>query len=150
MCGVTKLATSVSQVDVSRYGHIFLILWMFHIATLHFMVACFTKFKFSSIHETSYLATLVLSTLSSVTLISVVSHFLSCCLLPKIINSIFCAFIFSLFSFIQAPMFIRQVSISLTTLCSSAVSLTWNTFEGSGHLQTHLCLFHLEYNLLMY
>ena len=78
-------------------------------------------------HEPRYLVTLVLPTLSSITLISVVSHFLSCCLLPRNINSVYCAFIFSLFSFIQVPTFIRQDSISLTALCSSVLPPAWNT-----------------------
>ena len=135
---------------MSRYDHIFLILWMFHMAALHLMVACCTKLKFLSSHVPRYLVTLFLSTLSSITLISVVSHFLSCCLLPWNINSVFCAFIFSIFSFIQVPIFIRQDLISLTALCSWVILPAWNTFGGIGHPQTHLCLFLLEYNLLMY
>ena len=142
-----KPATRDSQVDLSRYEHIFLILWMFHMTALHFMGACFAKLRFSCSHEPRYLVTFALTTFSSITLISDVLYFLICCLLPRNINLVF------YHSFIQVPTLIRHDSISLTDLCSSVTSPARKTFwnEWSSANPLMLIAFGIQFtNVLEY
>ena len=124
---------------------------MFYMDALHFMPTCFAKLRFSSSHEPRYLVTFVLSTFSSITLMSDVSHFSSCCLLPRNINLVFCTFILSLFSFIQVPTLIRHDSISFTDLCSSFTSPALKTFwsEWSSANPLMLIPFGIEFTYVL-
>ena len=122
-------------------------------AALHFMFACFAKLRFSSSHEPRYLVTFVLSTFSSITLMSDVSTFLKLLSASRNINLVFCAFILSLFSFIQVPTLIRDDSISLTDLCSLVTSPAQKTFwsEWSSANPLMLIPFGIQFtNILEY
>ena len=115
----------------------FHILMMFSVVALHLISMCSLNVRLESICPPRYLTLVDLSVDSSMTLIVLWVFLLSCCLLPKEMNSVFPSFSLSLMASILVLMsdvdlsMILMVSSSDDALLSLLVSFLW--FENSPY-----------------
>ena len=99
----------------------FWILMMLSTADLHFVLTCSLKLSRESRYAPRYLMVEHLFIVSSMTLIVFSLHFLSCCLLPKYINSVLDSFNQSLTASIHALMSLSEDSRVTMVSCSCSV-----------------------------